>query len=133
MQERVGTFPIEELDQLPDDLAYKPKDLVDIRMYDKFNRTLLRMLRQSRECPPNVMETNGYVLVYDLLVHPLMMALAVTLHILYHLTTLTNSRGLCRVEVHKDRLAVRAKWGHMADIVNICHVHKKLTPDNSDE
>eukprot|EP00972_Heterocapsa_arctica_P082631 12175371-Heterocapsa_arctica.AAC.1 len=79
------------------------------------------------------METDGYVLVYDLLAHPLMIAPGVTLHILYHLTTLTNSRGLCRTEVRPDCLAIRAKWGHTADIVDIYHMHKKLTPDNSDE
>eukprot|EP00972_Heterocapsa_arctica_P083508 12305577-Heterocapsa_arctica.AAC.1 len=79
------------------------------------------------------MEKNGYFLVYDLLAHPLMIAFGITLHILHYLTTLTNSRGLYRVEVRCDRLAIRAKWGHTAGVVEISHIHKKLTIENSNE
>eukprot|EP00972_Heterocapsa_arctica_P014393 2117794-Heterocapsa_arctica.AAC.1 len=80
-------------------------------MFDKFSRPLLRMLRHARQGRvADLMETDGFFLVCDLLRNPLLVALGITIVILYHLTTLSNTRGFVRLEVRSDRLAIRAKW-----------------------
>eukprot|EP00972_Heterocapsa_arctica_P095662 14108088-Heterocapsa_arctica.AAC.1 len=103
-------YPNARLERLPSrDQIILEYNLMDERMYDKFSHTLLRMLRHALEdCSQQLMESDGYVLVYDLIRNHTLAALGVTVDILFHLTTLRNTRGLCRLEVRSDRLAIRA-------------------------
>eukprot|EP00972_Heterocapsa_arctica_P032075 4726561-Heterocapsa_arctica.AAC.1 len=103
-------------------------------MYHKFSRTLLRMLRHSRQdCNEQLMETDGYMLVHDLLKNPTLRALGVSNDILYHVTTLCNTRGLTGVEVRADRLAIRAKWGQPTRNLRLGGIQTRLTDKNATE
>eukprot|EP00972_Heterocapsa_arctica_P047724 7039349-Heterocapsa_arctica.AAC.1 len=82
------------------------------------------MLRHARqECTADPMEKDGYVLVYDLICNSLLTALGITVAVLYHLTTLRNTRGFVRLEVRSDRLAIRAKWGHSTKTLEASLIH----------